>query len=78
MVIEGNLQNIGGCRQNFEFRWRLRDEEGCKLRQKIKLKRYVIIKKTFEIAYEMSTNAKIPYIFRRHFVGRFEDDIFYG
>ena len=37
MVIEGNLQNIGGCRQNFEFRWRLRDEEGCKLRQKIKL-----------------------------------------
>ena len=36
------------------------------------------IKKTFEIAYEMSTNAKIPYIFRRHFVGRFEDDVFYG
>ena len=37
MVIEGNLQNIGGCRQNFEFRWRLRDEEGGKLRGKIKL-----------------------------------------
>ena len=37
MVIEGNLQNIEGCRQNFEFRGRLRDEEGCKLRQKIEL-----------------------------------------
>ena len=35
IVIEGNLQNRGGSRQNFEFRWRLRDEEGCKMPRKI-------------------------------------------
>ena len=71
MVIEGNLQNIGGCRQNFEFRWRLRDEEGCKLRRKIK--RMSSIKNiVFETTYEMSSKNIRYFSICRHFVGDFE------